>query len=385
MPHDVPQPVEYLPGGSIKLVDQTLLPLALEYVHCGSIDELAEAIRVMKVRGAPAIGIAAAYGLALAAGLSSAPDIPSLLADIEAAARTLRATRPTAVNLPWALDTVMSAAHRVAQSGSVPVVKQAVYDEAARIDTANREANLAMGEHGAALLEDGMNVLTHCNTGPLAAGGIGTALGVIYTAHRQGKRLHVWVDETRPLLQGARLTAWELLQWDIPCTLIADSMAASLMRAGRVDAVLLGADRIVANGDLANKIGTYSLAVLAGSHTIPFYSAAPTSTLDLSIPTGHHITIEERHPDELTHHRGSPIAPTGMQAYNPAFDVTPSNLIDAIITEAGIARPPYEENLIRISAGDQVSGAREMPHPRAAQHPTPSTQHLVLSTHKEPE
>jgi methylthioribose-1-phosphate isomerase len=342
----VPQPVEYLPDGSIKLVDQTLLPLSLEYAHCRSIGELADAIRGMKVRGAPAIGIAAAYGLAMAANLSSASDATSLMAELEAAARTLRNTRPTAVNLPWALDTVLHAARQAAALGDVQAVKQAAYEEAIRIDTGNREANNRIGEHGSALLEDGMNLLTHCNAGPLAAGGIGTALGVIYTAHRQGKRLHVWVDETRPLLQGARLTAWELSSWGVPCTLIADNMAASLMRAGRVDAVLVGADRIAANGDLANKIGTYGLAVLANSHTIPFYSAAPTSTLDLSISTGLEITIEERRPDELTHHRGTRFAPAGVPAYNPAFDVTPSALVNAIITESGVARAPFQESLL---------------------------------------
>ena len=352
----VPQPVEYLPGGTVRLVDQTLLPLSLEYVCCRSVEELAGAIRDMKVRGAPAIGIAGAYGLALAGELSSATSAETLLSELEAAALTLRETRPTAVNLPWALDRVLEAARRAASEtlGDVRAVKDAARGEAERIEAANREANRRMGEHGAALLQDGMNVLTHCNTGPLAAGGIGTALGVIYTAHRQGKRLHVWVDETRPLLQGARLTTWELCQWGVPCTLIADNMAASLMRAGRVDAVLVGADRIAANGDLANKIGTYGLAVLAKSHALPFYSAAPTSTLDLNIRTGDEVVIEERHPDELTHHRGTRFAPAEARAYNPAFDITPHNLITAIITEAGVAYPPFEESLARFSTEYRV-------------------------------
>jgi methylthioribose-1-phosphate isomerase len=369
---DIPQPVEYLPDGSIKLVDQTLLPLALEYVQCRSVADLAGAIRGMKVRGAPAIGIAAAYGLALAANLSFATGAASLMAELDAAGMTLRGTRPTAVNLPWALDTVLAAARRAAAVGDVGAVKEAVNEEARRIEASNSEANRHMGEHGAALLLDGMNVLTHCNAGPLAAGGIGTALGVIYTAHRQGKRLHVWVDETRPLLQGARLTAWELSRWGVPCTLIADNMAASLMRDGRVDAVLVGADRIAANGDLANKIGTYGLAVLANSHTIPFYSAAPISTLDLDISTGREITIEERHPDELTHQGSTRLAPEGVRVYNPAFDVTPSGLVSAIITEAGLARPPFRESLAGISAEYRVPVTESL---RTAHRSAISTRH----------
>jgi methylthioribose-1-phosphate isomerase len=221
-----------------------------------------------------------------------------------------------------------------------------------------------MGEHGAALLRDGMNVLTHCNAGPLAAGGIGSALGIIYTAHRQGKGLHVWVDETRPLLQGARLTAWELTRWGVPCTLIADNMAASVMAAGRVDAVITGADRIAANGDAANKIGTYGLAVLARAHSIPFYMVAPVSTLDLSLADGRAITIEERKAAEITHHGGVLLAPDGVAVYNPAFDVTPSGLISAIITESGVARPPYGESLLR---AHQAAHARSETAPAEAQ------------------
>ena len=220
-------------------------------------------------------------------------------------------------------------------------VRAVVLATAERIDRENREANLRMGEYGAALLLSGMNVLTHCNAGPLAAGGIGSALGIIYTAHNEGKDLHVWVDETRPILQGARLTAWELGQWGIPYTLLADNMAASLMSAGKVDAVLVGADRIAANGDTANKIGTYGLAVLANYHRIPFYVAAPCSTLDPSLPDGTHIKIEQRPPEEITHHGGVLYAPADAPVYNPAFDVTPSNLISAIITESGITRPPF--------------------------------------------
>ena len=353
-PSAVPAPVEWSPGEPVRLVDQTLLPRQLTYIKCRTIDELAEAIGTLRVRGAPAIGIAAAYGLCLAAGLSTASDAPGLLRDLEGAAVVLRATRPTAVNLAWALDRVLSAA-RAASLSSVDDVREVVYRAARDIDAENTEANASLGEHGASLLRDGMNVLTHCNAGPLAAGGTGTALGAIYSAHTQGKRVHVWVDETRPLLQGARLTAWELTRWGIPCTLIADSMAASVMAAGRVDAVITGADRIAANGDVANKIGTYGLAVLAHAHDIPFYIAAPISTLDLSLPDGRAITIEERKAAEITHHAGVLLAPDGVAVYNPAFDVTPAGLISAIITESGVARPPYLETL---PGAQKAAGAR---------------------------
>ena len=342
----MPAPVEWSPGDPVRLVDQTLLPRQLTYIECRTIGALAEAILTLRVRGAPAIGIAAAYGLCLAADLSTALASPALVRDLEEAASVLRATRPTAVNLAWALDRVLATA-RAASPAGLQAVRQAVYATARAIDVENALANALMGEHGAALLRDGMNVLTHCNAGPLAAGGIGSALGIIYTAHSQGKGLHVWVDETRPLLQGARLTAWELTRWGIPCTLIADSMAASVMAAGRVDAVITGADRIASNGDAANKIGTYGLAVLARAHNIPFYIVAPVSTLDLSLPDGQAITIEERKAAEITHHGGVLLAPDGVAVYNPAFDVTPSGLISAIITESGVARPPYGETLLR--------------------------------------
>ena len=342
---EVPPPVEWLQDGSLRLVDQSRLPLQLEHFYPRSIEELAFAIRTLKVRGAPSIGIAAAYGLCLAASLSRSAEVASLIAELELAANTLRDTRPTAANLAWALRSVLDAAHNASQSGGIDAVKAAVSAQAEQIDRANRDANRRIGEHGATLLEDGMNLLTHCNAGPLAAGGIGTALGVIYTAHRQGKRLHVWVCETRPLLQGARITTWELSQWGVPCTLIADSMAASLMREGRVDAVLVGADRIAANGDLANKIGTYGLAALAHLHRIPFYSAAPTSTIDLSTPAGDLITIEERDPGEVTHHGGTQLAPEGIGVYNPAFDVTPKGLVTAIISESGVLHTPFTRSL----------------------------------------
>jgi methylthioribose-1-phosphate isomerase len=346
---DNPQSVEWLTGGTVRLIDQTLLPQRLEYVDCGTIDKLADCIRALKVRGAPSIGVAAAYGLCLAAKNSRSPDVPGLLADLHAAADTLRATRPTAVNLSWALGEVLQAAAQEAiLSGEYEDVRAAVRAAAERIDRDNQEANRRMGLLGFELLHDGMNILTHCNTGPLAAGGIGSALGLIYTAHTQGKALHVWVDETRPLLQGTRLTTWELQQWGVPCTLIADNMAASLMAEGRVDAVLVGADRIAANGDTANKVGTYGLAVLADAHKIPLFVAAPTSTFDLSIPDGSGIKIEQRHPDEITHYGGAAgerYAPEGVVVYNPAFDVTPGRLISAIISESGVSRQPYIETL----------------------------------------
>ncbi len=359
----MPAPVQWSPGKPVRLVDQTLIPRQLTYIDCLTIDTLAEAIRTLRVRGAPAIGIAAAYGLCLAADLSGAALGADLVRDLEAAASVLRATRPTAVNLAWALDRVLDAARLASLSGP-DAVRQAVYASARAIDAGNTAANARMGEHGAALLRDGMNILTHCNAGPLAAGGIGSALGIIYTAHEQGKRLHVWVDETRPLLQGARLTAWELTRWGIPCTLIADNMAASLMGAGRVDAVITGADRIAANGDAANKIGTYGLAVLAHAHGIPFYMAAPVSTLDLSLPDGRAITIEERKAAEITHHGGVLLAPDGVAVYNPAFDVTPAGLISAIITESGVARPPYDDTLER---AHQAARARSGTAPAEAQ------------------
>lgn len=333
----VPQPVEWLTNGALRLVDQTLLPLELKFLDIQTVHELADAISSLKVRGAPSIGVAAAYGLCLAAHTSTASDGATLLNELQSAARVLRETRPTAVNLAWALDKVLEAS--AAAPREVRLIQESVFVTAQRIDKDNREANRRIGEHGATLLKDGMQVLTHCNTGPLAAGGIGTALGVIYTAHEQGKRIQVWVDETRPLLQGARITTWELGLWGVSCTLIADNMAASLMRAGRMDAVLVGADRIAANGDVANKIGTYGLAVLAHAHNIPFYVLAPGSTVDLDMPDGSGISIEQRNPSEITHHGGKRSAPEGVAVYNPAFDVTPSHLIDRIITEAGVFTP----------------------------------------------
>jgi len=331
---------------TVRLIDQLRLPQELVIQDCHTPQEVAEAIRTMKLRGAPAIGVAAAYGLALAARTSQATTIADLLADIRKAANLLRATRPTAVNLTWGLDRMLRRAQEVATTnGNVTDLQQALLAEAEAMAEEDIAVNKAIGRHGASLIPDGANILTHCNTGALATVDWGTALGVIRTAHEQGKRLHVWVDETRPYLQGARLTAWELQQLGIPCTLITDNMAGHFMQRGRVDLVLVGADRIAANGDFANKIGTYSLAVLAYAHGIPFYSAAPTSTIDLTIPSGEHIPIEERSPEEVTHLRGLRIAPEGVQAAHPAFDVTPHRYLTAIVTEKGIIRPPFAEGL----------------------------------------
>jgi methylthioribose-1-phosphate isomerase len=329
-------------AGTIRLLDQTRLPAEEAYVEIDDCRALAEAIREMRVRGAPALGVAAAYGLALAANRSSSTNSKELLAQMEEAAALLRSTRPTAVNLAWALERVMGAAR-----GSTGVAKtaEATLSEARRIHREEIEAGRAIGRFGAELIPAGATVLTHCNTGALATAGYGTALGVIRTAHEQGKRIHVLVDETRPLLQGTRLTAWELQRLGIPFTVIVDSAAGEMMRRGRADCVIVGADRIAANGDVANKVGTYSLAVLAKENSLPFYVAAPTSTVDLSIATGDDIRIEERPPEEVTTVAGKRIVPEGTVAANPAFDVTPSRYITAIITEKGIARPPFDEAL----------------------------------------
>ena len=334
-------------NGVVRMIDQRELPHRLVVAEFSDYREVARAIREMVVRGAPAIGAAAAFGLALAARQSLAKTRRELLADLEEAADVLRATRPTAVNLSWAIERMLARARSLEQGGVEEIVR-ALEREAQAIADEDVETNRRMGAYGAELIEDGDNILTHCNTGALATVDYGTALGVIRTAHEQGKRIHVWVDETRPRLQGARLTAWELMRLGIPMTLIADNAAGHLMRTGQVDIVLVGADRIARNGDVANKIGTYKLAVLAKENGIPFYSVAPTSTIDLSIASGEEIPIEERDPQEVTHIGGVPIAPEGVRAYNPAFDVTPHRYITGIVTEKGIVYPPFDQNLRRI-------------------------------------
>jgi len=325
------------------MIDQTRLPQEMVIHECRDYREVAEAIRTMKVRGAPAIGVTAAFGLALAAWNSDAKTARGLKHDLAEAAEVLRSTRPTAVNLSWALNRMGQRAERL-ENWPVAAIKESLLAEAQCIAQEDEEANRKMGYWGAQLIKDRDVILTHCNTGSLATAGYGTALGVIRTAHSQGKRIRVLVDETRPLLQGARLTAWELLHDGIPATLIADSMAGHFIKS-IVNVVIVGADRIAANGDVANKIGTYGLAVLARENGIPFYVVAPTSTIDLSVPSGDAIPIEMRRPEEVLSFAGVRIAPEGVQAANPAFDITPHRYVGAIITEKGIHRPPYEKSL----------------------------------------
>ncbi|MGH2457411.1 MAG: S-methyl-5-thioribose-1-phosphate isomerase [Chloroflexota bacterium] len=346
--------VEWL-GDRIRLIDQTRLPGALTFIDCETLDEVAEAISSLKVRGAPAIGITAAFGLALVATRSRAPDLPRWSEDLERAADVLRRTRPTAVDLSRALEVVLQA---TLQATDLVDGRRRVLEAINRLQEQDRLANHAIGRHGADLVPFGANVLTHCNTGALATIEHGTALGVIRTAHAQGKRIHVWVDETRPALQGARLTAWELLQDGIPHTVVADGMAGFLMRQRKVDLILVGADRIAANGDTVNKVGTYALAVLARAHRLPFYVVAATSTFDARVPNGDAIPIEERSPDEIRRIGNVQIAPADSPALNLAFDVTPGDLVSAIVTERGVIRPPYDLRrsdalAVTTSRGDQ--------------------------------
>ncbi len=329
--------------GAVELLDQTLLPHEVKYLRCEDIDTLAEAIKSLRVRGAPAIGLAAALGIALKAGKNDSSNREALIEDLEETASVLAATRPTAVNLFWAIERMRSI--WCLPDISTDELRQAVVNEALEMVVEDTGICRALGEHGATLLPDSCHVLTHCNAGYLATADYGTALAAIYVAHEQGKTVHVWADETRPLLQGARLTTWELKEAGIPVTLICDDMAATVMASGRVDLVITGADRIAANGDAANKIGTLGLAVLANHFGIPFYIAAPKSTVDFAISSGESIPIEERSPHEVTHLAGKQIAPHGVDVFNPAFDVTPNSLISAIITEDGVHRPPYDATL----------------------------------------
>ncbi len=330
--------------GALVLLDQRRLPLEETYVTCCTVDEAAEAIRDMAVRGAPAIGCAAAFGLALAA---SEPDfVRDPLATVEEAARRLAATRPTAVNLFWALERTQRAARRAAEASGAPeAIFTAMVAEAQAILHEDLEACRAMGRHGLELVPKGARILTHCNAGALATAGYGTALGVVRAAFEAGRLERVFATETRPRQQGARLTTWELLRDGIPTTLVPDTAVGWLLKSGGVDLVVVGADRIAANGDVANKIGTYNLAVLAARHGVPFYVAAPTSTLDLRTPTGAGIEIEHRSPEEVTHCGGQRIAAEGVAVFNPAFDVTEAELVAAIVTEKGVVRPPFSEGL----------------------------------------
>ncbi len=327
------------------MIDQRLLPGEFSLFICRSCQDVAGAITGMVVRGAPAIGVAAAYGLALAALESRSTDLEALKEELRTASRLLRNTRPTAVNLAWALKRMMEVYETF--SGSAADLRSTLVDEASRMADEDVEINRRMAEYGAELIDDGDTIIHHCNTGALATVDWGTALGVIRTAREQGKHIHVLVDETRPRLQGARLTAWELQEYGIPYEIITDNMAGYFLRSGQVKKVLFGADRITANGDVANKIGTYMLALAAFDNQVPAYTVAPFSTIDLSLPSGDQIPIEERGEDEVLdiQYQGQQVAPQGAHARNPAFDVTPSRLIKGIVTEKGIIYPPYVRNI----------------------------------------
>ncbi len=336
--------------GHLSLIDQTRLPTVLRRIDCLDVESVWEAINMLRVRGAPAIGISAAYGVCV--GVQNFVDAgpPKFAQRLAYVVEYLASSRPTAVNLFWALNRMQACA--VAVSHRPPRAQlEVLLEEARAIHDEDRKICHAIGRHGATLVSDGQSVLTHCNAGGLATAEYGTALSVFFTAQDAGKSLHVFVDETRPLLQGARLTAWELTQRGIDTTLICDSMAAQVMKEGRVQAVVTGADRIAANGDSANKIGTYGVAVLADAHDIPFYIAAPKSTFDLSISTGAKIPIEQRSPEEITHSFGRQTAPARVAVYNPAFDVTPAKLIRAIITEYGIIEPVTCERIRHVLGG----------------------------------
>jgi methylthioribose-1-phosphate isomerase len=326
------------------ILDQTLLPTEESYIALETLEDVFGAIKRLEVRGAPAIGVAAALGLYVSVRRSASRTYDSLLNELRQAVDYLSGSRPTAVNLFWALERMLGVAE--AMPGAEPeAVKAALLEEALRMLEEDRDTCRAIGRHGQALLADGATVLTHCNAGGLATVDYGTALAVVYAAVEAGKRVKVYADETRPLLQGARLTAWELRKSGVPVTLICDDTAAAVMARGLVDCVITGADRIAANGDAANKIGTYGLAVLAKEHRLPFYVAAPLSTFDFGLPTGEGIPIEERDPDEVRRFRGVQTAPPGVDVFNPAFDVTPHAYITALVTERGVVRPPFQDEL----------------------------------------
>ena len=335
---------------ALEMLDQRILPHRVEYVRTHAAADTANAIRDMVVRGAPAIGCAAAYGVALEALRLRHLDTGAFVRAIEDGTRVLGASRPTAVNLRWAIDRMLAYVHAHA-SEPPAVLADTLLALAHRILAEDIEINRALGAHGAALLPDGARVLTHCNAGALATAGHGTALGVIRSAVEAGKRIEVFADETRPFLQGARLTAWELMRDDIPVTLITDNMAGHLMSRGEIDAVIVGCDRVAANGDVANKIGTYMVAVLAARHRIPFYVACPLSTVDMRIAEGSAIPIEERAADEVAGFGGLRWAPHGVAVRNPAFDVTPAELVSALVTERGVVRAPYGKSLTDLLAG----------------------------------
>jgi methylthioribose-1-phosphate isomerase len=331
----------------VRFIDQTKLPTEETYVNCTTYQQVADVIRNMVVRGAPAIGVSAAMGIALGVKNSKAETAGDLKREFDEICELIGKTRPTAVNLFWAIRR-MKQKFETLRVHPVAQIKLALIEEAQRMHAEDIAANRAMGQHGAALMPASGGVLTHCNAGALATCGYGTALGVIRAAVDEGKKIHVYADETRPFLQGSRLTAWELMKDGIPTTVISDNMSGAMMKQGKIGAVIVGADRIAANGDVANKIGTYTVAVLAKEHGIPFYVAAPISTVDLDTPDGSRIPIEQRNPMEVTHFAGKAVTPVGVGIENPAFDVTPAKYVTAIVTERGIARAPYEESLTRL-------------------------------------
>ena len=362
----VVQPIEWTPAGVV-MIDQRRLPAELVRHTYTDYREVAAAIRDMVIRGAPAIGVAAAMGIALGVLRSKAKSVAELRAEFPAICETIARTRPTAVDLFWAIDRMKRRFEDLAANADLQTIRDALVAEARRIHEEKRAIDEAIGRFGAALMPESGQVMTQCNAGALATAGIGTALGVIRIAVEQGRKLRVFVPETRPYLQGARLTAWELAEGGIPLTLITDNMVGHFLKTEKIGAVVVGADRIAANGDTANKIGTYQIAVLARENNVPFYVAAPISTLDLSIPSGESIPIEERPAEEVTHIRGIQIAPE-VEAANPAFDVTPARLITAIITERGVASPPYHDSLARLFSESSLEKAS----PRARERPAPA-------------
>jgi len=340
----MPVPTIYWSNGCVKLIDQTKLPDRCSYMTCRTKEQIWNAIKALKVRGAPAIGIAGGFGVFLGMKNFKGENYRIFKKEMEKVLAYLFSARPTAVNLPWALNRMRNIAEK---NSNLPIVslKKLLLDEAIKILKEDKEMCRKIASYGEKLIKNGSNVLTHCNAGGLATADYGTALSLLFYAKEDGKKFHVYVDETRPVLQGARLTAWELMEAKIPCTLICDNMSASLMKKKKIDLIIVGADRIAKNGDTANKIGTYNLACLARFHKIPFYVVAPSSTFDLKIPNGEYIPIEERNAEEITHIRGKRIAPKGVKVYNPSFDVTPAEYITAFITEKGIISQPFKKNI----------------------------------------
>jgi methylthioribose-1-phosphate isomerase len=346
--------LEWTDGGVV-FIDQTKLPTEEIYITCTTYQQVADAIRDMIVRGAPAIGVAAAMGIAIGVKNSTAQNVGDLKKDLDRISERIRQTRPTAVNLFWAIRRMQEKFESL-RGRPIPEIKEGIVEQAKRMHAEDIAANQAMGRHGATLMPSAGGVLTHCNAGALATAGYGTALGVIRAAVEQGKKIHVFADETRPFLQGARLTAWELVKDGIPTTVISDNMAGVMMKQGKIGAIVVGADRIAANGDVANKVGTYTVAILAKEHGIPFYVAAPISTVDLDTPDGSGIPIEQRNVKEVSHIAGKQMTPDGVSIENPAFDVTPAKYVNAIITERGIARAPYEDSLRALAKSHAASG-----------------------------